>query len=482
MRRGRSRSTPAIPTGWCAPASRSASTISTSPTARISSNGIGQFDAAAKARGVCILSAVSSFPVLTAAVVRRLTRGMTRLDRVTGGIAPSPYAGVGRNVIRAIASYAGKPVRLRRDGRAAVGHGLAETRRYTIAPPGQLPLRPVLFSLVDVPDLQALPELWPELRSVWMGVGPVPEILHRMLIGFATAVRFGIVPSLARLAAPMHAVTNVLRWGEDRGGMFVAVEGADAQGRKVERSWHMIAEGGDGPLIPSMAAEAIIRQRLAGRRPDAGARAASRELELSDYEALFARRQDLQRCARDADRGHAALPAAPGRCLCGAAGAHPGDARSRRHAFGRRVGDGRARRGHLGARGCGGGRVSAGRAGHSGQGGFRAARRPRGLAARFCRSHLLEHPGGGAGPFRPADVRTVRAVRIWGSRWCARRTDCGWWFGAGVFLGFRCRPRLRRSVPLLRAPKMGASTFTSKSGPADAGLIVRYRGWLVPRR
>ena len=56
--------------------------------------GIAQFDAAAKARGVCILSAVSSFPVLTAAVVRRLTRGMTRLDRVTGGIAPSPYAGI----------------------------------------------------------------------------------------------------------------------------------------------------------------------------------------------------------------------------------------------------------------------------------------------------------------------------------------------------------------------------------------------------
>jgi hypothetical protein len=253
--------------------------------------GIAQLDAAAKARGVCILSAVSSFPVLTAAVVRRLTHGMTRLDRVTGGIAPSPYAGVGRNVIRAIVSYAGKPVRLRRDGHAAFGRGLVETRRYTIAPPGRLPLRPVLFSLVDVPDLEALPELWPELRTVWMGVGPVPEILHRVLIGFATAVRLGIVPSLARLAAPMHAVTNVLRWGEDRGGMFVAVEGADAQGRKVERSWHMIAEGGDGPLIPSMAAEAIIRQRLAGRRPASGARAALRELELSDYEALFARRR-----------------------------------------------------------------------------------------------------------------------------------------------------------------------------------------------
>ena len=257
--------------------------------------GIAQFDAAARARGVAILSGVSSFPVLTAAVVRRLSQGespeMARLDSVTGGIAPSPYAGVGLNVIRAIASYAGRPVRLRRDGRDAVGRGLIETRRFTIAPPGCLPLRPTLFSLVDVPDLQALPALWPELKSVWMGAGPVPEILHRALNVLARLVPLKILRSLVRFAPLMHAAINVLRWGEHRGGMFVEVAGAGADGRPLVRSWHMIAEGDDGPLIPSMAAEAIIRRRLEGRRPDAGARAAVRDLELGDYEALFARRK-----------------------------------------------------------------------------------------------------------------------------------------------------------------------------------------------
>jgi uncharacterized protein DUF4166/saccharopine dehydrogenase-like protein len=257
--------------------------------------GIAQFDAAAQARAVAMLSGVSSFPVLTAAVVRRLAHGLSpelaRLDGVTGGIAPSPYAGVGLNVIRAIASYAGKPVRLRRDGRPAVGRGLIETRRFTIAPPGCVPLRPTLFSLVDVPDLQALPKLWPELKSVWMGAGPVPEILHRALSVFARAVPLGLLRSLGAFAPLMHAVANVLRWGEHRGGMFVAVDGADADGRPIARSWHMIAEGDDGPLIPSMAAEAIIRRRLDGCRAAPGARAAARDLELTDYEALFARRQ-----------------------------------------------------------------------------------------------------------------------------------------------------------------------------------------------
>jgi hypothetical protein len=253
--------------------------------------GIARFDAAARARGIAILSGVSSFPVLTAAVVRRLAEPMTRLVSVAGGIAPSPYAGVGLNVIRAVASYAGRPVRVVRDGKPALGTGLVETRRFTIAPPGRLPLAPVLFSLVDVPDLQALPALWPELESVWMGAGPVPEGLHRLLILLARAVRLRLVPSLAALAPVMHGAVNILRWGEHRGGMFVAVGGIGAGGEGIERSWHMVAEGDDGPFIPSMAVEAIIRRRLDGHRPAAGARAALRELELADYEALFARRR-----------------------------------------------------------------------------------------------------------------------------------------------------------------------------------------------
>jgi len=83
-------------------------------------SGIAQFNAEAKARGVFVISGVSSFPVLTAAVVRRLARGMTRVGSISGGIAPSPYAGVGLNVIRAIAGYSGKPVTLVRDGRKTV--------------------------------------------------------------------------------------------------------------------------------------------------------------------------------------------------------------------------------------------------------------------------------------------------------------------------------------------------------------------------
>lgn len=250
--------------------------------------GIDRFEERARERRVFVLSGVSSFPVLTAAVVRLLSAGMARVETISGGIAPSPFANVGLNVIRAIAGYAGKPVRLH-DRRIA--YPFTETMRYTIAAPGRLPLRSIQFSLVDVPDLQLLAKLWPECRSVWMGAGPVPAIWHRLLRGLAWLVRLRLLPSLSFLASLMFRASNALSWGEHRGGMFVRVAGADAVGARVVRSWDLVAERDAGPFIPSMAAEALIRKFIAGRVPAFGARAAVRELEVADYEPLLARRQ-----------------------------------------------------------------------------------------------------------------------------------------------------------------------------------------------
>lgn len=252
--------------------------------------GVGAFNEQAKAAGIYILSGVSSFPVLTAAVVRRISADLSRVDSIRGGIAPSPFAGVGENVIRAIAGYSGQPVPLKTNGKIGTGYPLTQTLRYTIAPPGRVPLKNTLFSLVDVPDLRVLTDLWPEANSTWMGAGPVPEILHRALIALSWLVRWKWIKSLTPIAPLMHFATNHLRWGEHRGGMFVEVAGTGRDGQSATRSWHLLAEGSDGPLIPSMAVEALIHRLLAGQKPASGARPATQDLELADYEALFANR------------------------------------------------------------------------------------------------------------------------------------------------------------------------------------------------
>lgn len=96
-----------------------------------------------------------------------------------------------------------------------------------------------------------------------------------------------MLPSLLPFASLFYFVINVLRWGEHRGGMFVAVEGIDRDGKEIERSWHLLAEGNDGPYIPSMAVEAIVKRSLFAKRPLTGARPATNDLELEDYETIF---------------------------------------------------------------------------------------------------------------------------------------------------------------------------------------------------
>jgi hypothetical protein len=247
--------------------------------------GVAGFDAQAKAAGVFVLCGVSSFPVLTAAVLRAMAKTM-QIVTVKGGIAPSPYAGIGLNVMRAVVGYAGAPVRLWRNGGPAAGIGLAESMRFTIAVPGRLPLRNIHFSLVDVPDLQVIPPEHATMTDIWMGAGPVPEGLHRILNLLAHARRRFGLPSLVPLSRVFHAVLNRMRFGEHRGGMFVHASGI-MDGKEVQQSWHLVAEGDDGPYIPSMAIEAVIRRLMAGIRPEAGARSGVHALELTDYETLF---------------------------------------------------------------------------------------------------------------------------------------------------------------------------------------------------
>lgn len=250
--------------------------------------GVAALDQQAKQAGIVVLSGVSSFPVLTAAVLRHMAKTMEIIS-VEGGIAPSPYAGIGLNVMRAVVGYAGAPVTLRRQGREACGVGLAESMRFTVAVPGRLPLRNIRFSLVDVPDLRVIPPEYPAMTDIWMGAGPVPEVLHRILNVLARVRHRLRLPSLVPFAGLFYAVLNRMKYGEHRGGMFIRARGR-VEGQPVERSWHLLAEGDDGPFIPSMAIEAIVRQLIAGERPANGARPATHALELSDYDALFGTR------------------------------------------------------------------------------------------------------------------------------------------------------------------------------------------------
>ena len=253
--------------------------------------GITAFDAQAKAAGISALSGASTYPALSAAVVRALSDGWQSVERIESGLAPSPRAGLGRNVIEAIMSYAGKPVPIIRKGRAETAPALIDSRRFVVAPPGTEPLPPMRFSLVELPDQTLFPSVWPSLKELWPGVGTRPQFMLRLLNLSAMAVRWRLLRSLSPFAGLAYWVMRKMPWGAHRGGLILRVAGKDANSQPIEREWHMIAEGDDGPFIPAMAVAALVRQRLDGKKPALGARPALDENTLDDFEAQFAAKE-----------------------------------------------------------------------------------------------------------------------------------------------------------------------------------------------
>ncbi|MBY5569608.1 DUF4166 domain-containing protein [Rhizobium leguminosarum] len=300
--------------------------------------GIGGLDAAAKAKGAFALSGLSSLPALSFAALEAMVPHFSRIDSVAAGIAPSAHVRIGLNVVRAIASYAGKKITVRRDGRPAAGRGLIDAMRVTVAAPGVAPLRSRTFLLVDAPDLALLSARFADLKSSFTGVGTEPQPLHLLSLA-ARLVRLRLLPSLLPFARLLQRASHAFAIGDHRGGMFVRVGGVDHAGKRLTCGWHLIAEGDDGPFIPVIGLEALVRRLLSGVRPESGARPAAGELRLEDFEAAF-RRFSITSGIR---MEHQAAPLPLYRQILGSAWEQMPPALAALHAGGARVASGRAR-------------------------------------------------------------------------------------------------------------------------------------------
>jgi len=250
--------------------------------------GVNQFDSAAKAKNLTVLTGVSTYPVLTSCAVDSLAMNLDSITHIRAGIAPSPHNDMGRSVVDAIASYAGKPFPVLKEGKPTQAYGLTEGITRTICAPGTLPLDPLLFSNVDVPDARLFGDYYDGLQSMWNGAGPKPVILHRLLMGLAKLVKLRLLPSLLPLSPIFHICMKHIAAGAHRGGMFVEVDGIKT-GKAVTRSWHLVGEGDDGPFIPVIPLAILVKKMLKGGKPDHGARPAIGDLTLTNYDAEFAK-------------------------------------------------------------------------------------------------------------------------------------------------------------------------------------------------
>jgi hypothetical protein len=226
-----------------------------------------RLDASARAAGVLAVTGASSTPGLGQAVLDALVAGWRRVDSVEIAVSPGNRQPRGLSVVKAILARAGQPIRVFRNGRWTAARGMGLLSRHRMPGLG----RRWLF-LIDTPDLDLVPQRFkPRREAIWRA-GLELSVLHLGVWALSLLVAARVLPSLVPLARPLRAVAAWFRGlGGGRGGMMVAAEGLDRDGRPVVATWALIAHEADGPHVPVLPALALVRALANGNLAHLGA-------------------------------------------------------------------------------------------------------------------------------------------------------------------------------------------------------------------
>lgn len=238
-----------------------------------------QFDLAARTAGVALVAGASSIPALSHAVIDQLVEGWREIETIWIGIFPGNRAPRGLSVVEAILSYAGKPVRVFKQGQWARQWGWGALMRVDAGPAGRR-----WASVCDTPEQDLLVARYRPTRGAEFFAGMELTVLHLGLSLLSWPVRLGWIDSIRPLAPPLLRIAQwLLPFGGDRGAMLIDVSGVSRSGNPVRTRWLLSAEANRGPYVPVLAALAMARRRRDGRREAPGARICSGLLALNDF-------------------------------------------------------------------------------------------------------------------------------------------------------------------------------------------------------
>lgn len=243
--------------------------------------GFSELDAAARARGVLAVSGASTVPGLSATVIDHYRSRFGTIRSLDIAIAPGNRAEVGEATLRGILSYTGHPFRTFRDGGWQDAYGWMEPRREDFG--GRLGRR--WLANVDVPDLGLFPARYGVTETVRFQAGLELPPLHLTMVAMAGLARAGLVGSWAPLTRPMLRAHRLFHpFGTDHGGMRVAITGTDPQGQPLSVRWHLYADHGVGPYIPTLCATIVAEKLLRGELTATGAMPCTGLCSLGDFQ------------------------------------------------------------------------------------------------------------------------------------------------------------------------------------------------------
>ncbi len=229
--------------------------------------GIDALDAAARERGVLVVSGASTLPALSSAVVDEYRDHFARLDSIDISIAPGQRTPRGIATLEAVLSYCGKPFEVWEQGRWQTVHGWQGLHRFRYPEFGARWL-----ARCDVPDLQLFPLRYAGVRRVRFDAGLELMLAQGGFWLLASLVRVGLIGDARRAARFIQRWGRYFdRIGSDTGGMHVGLRGADHEGRPARIDWHLAARRGHGPEIPCLPAIVLARKLAAGTLAARGA-------------------------------------------------------------------------------------------------------------------------------------------------------------------------------------------------------------------
>lgn len=224
-------------------------------------NFAGALDDVARVQGVSALTGASSTPTLSTCVATHLTQGWQRVDTVDMCITPGGKSEVGRSVIEAIMSYAGKDVPLWTQGQISRITGWQNARVVEL--PGLGRRRVAAVETFDAEYLG--PRLNVQSR-VSFAAGLESKIEQFGIEGIAALRKRGLMGSpnvLIPLLLKARRITRIPT--SSSGGMLVDMCGLDASGVMTQSKWSLIARQDHGPYIPILPAAAAVEKLLSGK-------------------------------------------------------------------------------------------------------------------------------------------------------------------------------------------------------------------------
>ncbi len=240
---------------------------------------ICQLDQEARAANVAVISGASTVPALSSAVIAHYKQSFSQLEEIEIAISPGNHFNPGLATTASILSYVGKPIKAWRNGKQSTAFGWQDIERHAF---GELGKR--WIGNVDIPDVDLLPDAYPTVKTLKLKAGLEVSLFHLGLWSMSWLVRAKMIPSIAPLAGALLHMKQMLPWlGTDTGGMTVTLRGREETGQSKEIKWALVARNGDGPYIPTLAAQILCEQMAAGKTIAPGARACFDLLTLTQF-------------------------------------------------------------------------------------------------------------------------------------------------------------------------------------------------------